>query len=69
MVKRKRLIGPTDPTDVLVDRLRATAPVGPAFGVLVLDTETIEALVLGAINSRAEVEASRVLARIRTCGA
>lgn len=43
-----------------LDRLRARMPDGPPYCLLALDYETVEALMLGVVTSRAFVEAERV---------
>lgn len=40
--------------------LKARCPLGPPYYLLVLDQASCEALALGSVNSRAQVEASRV---------
>lgn len=56
---RKR---PATASPPAVNRLHARCPQGPPYAVLVLDRESVEALTLGAVNSRVMVEACRVLA-------
>ncbi len=60
MAKRK----PT-PSPSALDRLKVRCPLGPPYCLLVLDPETVEALTLGVVTSRAQVEASRALAAVQ----
>lgn len=50
----------TTPHPSALDRLRARVPDGPPYCLLALDYETVEALTLGVVTSRAFVEAERV---------
>lgn len=45
-----------------IDRLRETAPDGPAFLGVLLDEQSMRCLAAGVVNSRAEVAARKVLA-------
>ncbi len=53
------------PASSALDRLKARCPLGPPYCVLVLDQETVEALTLGVVNSRAMVEACEALAAVQ----
>lgn len=51
----------TPKTKSALDRLQVRVPDGPPYLVLILDTETVQAIRLGVVTSRAFVEADRVL--------
>jgi hypothetical protein len=66
-VPKPRVRRPKSPvkSETALDRLKARCPHGPPFCILILDEETVEALTLGVVNSRASVEAHKALAAVQ----